>query len=203
MEGVSNEGIEDVGKTLGRSLGPEIVLRRRGEANTTVPYLEGHRAISLANAIFGYGGWSSQIMDSKVENEERGTDGNLFVEVTVTCRITLAARHGGVFKENIGHGSHEKMKQRGKAKEKALKEAVTDALKRVLRQFGEAMGNCMYNKEYIAAVTKVRSVFKRIRFNEDQLYRLQVNRKRNFDGNVKDVGANSSEGGHTSTDFLI
>lgn len=37
------------------------------------------------------------------------------------------------------------------------KEAVTDALKRTLRNFGSLLGNCLYDKQYTAAVGNVKS----------------------------------------------
>lgn len=43
------------------------------------------------------------------------------------------------------------------ASSQAKKEAVTDALKRALRQFGDALGNCVYNKAYLAEVAKMKA----------------------------------------------
>ena len=40
--------------------------------------------------------------------------------------------------------------------EKTKKEATTDALKRALRNFGNVLGNCIYDKDYIAKVTKIK-----------------------------------------------
>ena len=36
--------------------------------------------------------------------------------------------------------------------EKARKEAVTDGMKRALRSFGNLLGNCLQDKEYIKLV---------------------------------------------------
>lgn len=41
--------------------------------------------------------------------------------------------------------------------EKAKKEGTTDALKRALRNFGNILGNCLYDKEYLGKVTKLRA----------------------------------------------
>jgi DNA repair and recombination protein RAD52 len=40
--------------------------------------------------------------------------------------------------------------------EKAKKEGTTDALKRALKNFGNVLGNCVYDRDYIAKVTKVK-----------------------------------------------
>jgi DNA recombination protein Rad52 len=45
-------------------------------------------------------------------------------------------------------------RNRGQAFEKAKKEAVTDALKRCLRAFGNAMGNCLYDKTFLRNIQK-------------------------------------------------
>jgi len=52
----------------------------------------------------------------------------------------------------VGFGSAENVRGKGKAVEQAKKTAVTDALKRAFRQFGSALGNCCYDKEYIAKI---------------------------------------------------
>ena len=75
----------------------------------------------------------------------------------------------------MGYGTADNMPKKGMALEKARKEAVTDAAKRALRQFGNSLGNCLYDKEYVKAVearNKVQPVDKtraqRIVANEDQ-----------------------------------
>jgi DNA recombination protein Rad52 len=46
----------------------------------------------------------------------------------------------------------ENVKSKGAALDKARKEAVTDAIKRALRIFGNHLGNCCYDKDYLKAV---------------------------------------------------
>jgi len=46
----------------------------------------------------------------------------------------------------------ENVRTKGAAMDKARKEAVTDATKRALRLFGNHLGNCCYDKEYLRAV---------------------------------------------------
>jgi hypothetical protein len=42
--------------------------------------------------------------------------------------------------------------------EKAKKEAVTDGLKRALKAFGNAMGNCLYDKNYLKKIQKINAL---------------------------------------------
>ncbi|XP_044721266.1 rad52/22 family double-strand break repair protein [Hirsutella rhossiliensis] len=61
------------------------------------------------------------------------------------------------FHEGTGYGGGSKgAKTPGEALELAIKEAETDAFKRALRRFGEALGNCLYDKDYLAWIEKVR-----------------------------------------------
>ena len=60
------------------------------------------------------------------------------------------------FHEDIGYGHIENCKGKAAAFEKAKKEGTTDGLKRALRSFGNVLGNCIYDKEYLAKVTKVK-----------------------------------------------
>ena len=71
--------------------------------------------------------------------------------------------------KDIGYGHIENCKSKAAAFEKAKKEAATDALKRSLRTFGNVLGNCLYDKEYLSRVTKVR--FGKQRWNIDDLHR--------------------------------
>jgi len=60
----------------------------------------------------------------------------------------------GVFHEDIGYGVSEGMKSKALSLEKARKEAVTDGLKRALKSFGESLGNCISDKDYLKFITK-------------------------------------------------
>ncbi len=46
----------------------------------------------------------------------------------------------------------ENVRSKGAALDKARKEAVTDAIKRALRIFGNHLGNCCYDKDYLRSI---------------------------------------------------
>jgi DNA repair and recombination protein RAD52 len=81
-------------------------------------------------------------------------------------RVTL---RDGTYHEDIGYGHIENSKGKAAAFEKAKKEGTTDALKRALRHFGNVLGNCIYDKTYLAKVTKMRVA--PAKFDEGQLHR--------------------------------
>ena len=74
-----------------------------------------------------------------------------YVGVSTFVRIQLK---DGAYHEDIGYGVSEGMRSKALSIEKARKEAVTDGLKRALRSFGNLLGNCISNKEYLKFVQR-------------------------------------------------
>ena len=60
----------------------------------------------------------------------------------------------GTYHEDVGYGVSEGMRSKALSIEKARKEAVTDGLKRALRGFGNLLGNCISNKEYLKFIQR-------------------------------------------------
>lgn len=157
---------QKISEQLDKSLGPEYLSVRPGFGNAQLTYVEGWLIISIANSIFGFDGWSSKIKNFTEEYSEV-IDGKLSVAYTCCCRVTLK---DGTYKEDVGFGSAENQRQKGLAIEKAKKEAATDAIKRTLRQFGNALGNCCYDKEFIKNVqVSAKTMFKNVNFDKSKL----------------------------------
>jgi recombination DNA repair RAD52 pathway protein len=99
-------------------------------------YIAGWFAISEANRIFGFDGWSRETVETRcvLTRENRGT----FVAVYVAkVRITVQAKGATVIRE--GHGSGEgRGTSPGEVHDIALKAAETDATKRAFATFGKA-----------------------------------------------------------------
>ncbi|KAH1739691.1 hypothetical protein KXX41_006226 [Aspergillus fumigatus] len=156
---------------LRQQLGAEFISTRRGAGNQELSYLTGCDAIRIANAVFGFDGWSSEIR--KVEVIYCNNEGGRWsAGVSVNVRVTLA-KYGGVYREDLGYGQAIKLSSQLEAVEKAGKEAETDGLKRALRQFGEVTGNCMYDKKYLSQIGKHRrGAGDVISFDEKSLFHL-------------------------------
>ena len=58
----------------------------------------------------------------------------------------------GTFHEDVGYGTSEGMKSKALSIEKARKESITDGMKRALKSFGNALGNCLSDKDYLRYV---------------------------------------------------
>ena len=140
---------------LEKQLGPEYISSRAGPLGQKVHYLAAEKCIQLANEVFGFNGWSSQIMDVTVDFfDENPTTFKISLGISVIVRVTL---RDGTFHEDIGYGHIENCKGKAAAFEKAKKEGTTDALKRALRSFGNVLGNCIYDKDYLSKVTKIKA----------------------------------------------
>ncbi|KAL2833379.1 DNA repair and recombination protein radC [Aspergillus cavernicola] len=152
---------------LNKKLGPEYISARPGAAGQKVHYLTADKCINLANEAFGFNGWSSSIQNIMIDFvDEFSTTGKVCLGLSVIVRVTLK---DGTYHEDVGYGHIENCKGKAAAFEKAKKEATTDALKRALRSFGNVLGNCIYDKDYISKVTKVKTVPSKL--DVDELHR--------------------------------
>ncbi|XP_018013763.1 uncharacterized protein LOC108670780 [Hyalella azteca] len=132
--------------TLGKKLGPALISQRPSSSEgQRVAFVETWRLISLANEIFGFNGWSNSISSHSIDYVDE-VDGCYFVGVSASVRVTLK---DGTYHEELGYGVSEGLPSKGSAIEKARKEAVSDGLKRALRNFGNALGNCLGDKQYL------------------------------------------------------
>ena len=128
-------------KALRRNLDQRYVRTR--EANgRELSYIEGWYAISEANRIFGFDGWSRETVESRcvLARENRGA----FLAV-YTARVRISVQAGGTTIIREGHGSGEgRGASPGEVHDTALKAAETDATKRALATFGRPFGLALY-----------------------------------------------------------
>src|SRR5512146_2836698 len=120
------------------------VIRSRHRNGRELSYIEGWYAVSQANRIFGFDGWSRETLDVRcvLARENRGS----FIAVyTAKVRITVQAAGATIIRE--GHGSGEgKGSSPGEVHDIGLKAAETDATKRALATFGRPFGLALYSK---------------------------------------------------------
>ena len=131
-------------------------IRTREANGRELSYIEGWYAISEANRIFGFDGWSRETVESRcvLARENRGT----FLAVYVArVRITVQAEGATVVRE--GHGTGEgRGTSPGEVHDIALKAAETDATKRALATFGKPFGLELYRSGKAAAPQKPSSL---------------------------------------------
>ncbi|MEE6478033.1 hypothetical protein FKM82_011718 [Ascaphus truei] len=73
----------------------------------------------------------------------------------ISSRQAGGGQKDGSYHEDVGYGVSEGLKSKALSLEKARKEAVTDGLKRALRCFGNSLGNCIMDKDYLRAINKL------------------------------------------------
>ncbi|KAF5381340.1 hypothetical protein D9615_008363 [Tricholomella constricta] len=140
---------------LNQKLGPEYISQRPGPGGgPKLTYAEGWKIINLANEVFGFNGWSSNVVSLTTDFIDYNEESRRYnVGTTAIVRVTL---RDGVYHEDIGYGMVENSKSKGASLDKCKKEAVTDGLKRALRSFGNLLGNCLYDKSYTQEVVKIK-----------------------------------------------
>jgi len=123
-------------------------IRTRAANGRQLSYLEGWYAMSEANRIFGFDGWSRETVETRcaVARENRGT----FLAIYIArVRITVHADGAMIIRE--GHGTAEgRGTSPGEVHDIALKAAETDATKRALATFGKPFGLELYRSDRTA-----------------------------------------------------
>ncbi|KAI9101119.1 DNA repair and recombination protein rad22 [Phlyctochytrium arcticum] len=152
--GAQNFGNPDeqtIAHKLSQQLGPEFISQRAGPGGSKVSYLEGWKATQIANDIFGFNGWASTVIDMTVDFVDIDS-GRVSMGISAIVRVTLK---DGSFHEDVGYGSIDNAKSKAAAFEKSKKEAVTDATKRALKNFGNSVGACLYDKDYLKKISRM------------------------------------------------
>lgn len=125
--------------------------------------------------------------------DENTTNGKITLGLSTIVRVTL---RDGTYHEDIGYGHIENCKGKAAAFEKAKKEAATDAMKRALRNFGNVLGNCLYDKDYLGKVTKLKVAPSK--WDAENLYRhpdfAPIKRESIADAAVREQHQNNGNG---------
>jgi len=118
------------------------VRTRHAHDGRELSYLEGWYAISEANRIFGFDGWSRETIESRcvLSRENKG----IFLAVYIArVRLTVQADGASIIREGHGTGEGRGISP-GEVHDIALKAAETDATKRALATFGKPFGLELY-----------------------------------------------------------
>lgn len=146
---------------LDQKLGREYLDVTRVFRNANTYFLRSEQAHELADQIFGRGSWTVEekwhVLNYELaQAPSRGaassaTTSEYEVSVCVCCRVAL---QDGSFQEDIGNGvfTHS---SKASAYTQAKQYATNDATKRCLRKFGNALGNCLYDKSYTSFLDRI------------------------------------------------
>jgi DNA repair and recombination protein RAD52 len=102
---------------LNKRLGPEYISQRPGPAGgPKLTYAEGWKIINLANEVFGFNGWSSNVVNLTTDFVEYSEESRRYnVGVTAILRVTL---RDGTHHEDVGYGMLENSKSKAAALDK-------------------------------------------------------------------------------------
>src|SRR6516165_6911677 len=129
-------------RALKRNPDNRHVRTRHAPDGRELSYLEGWYAISEANRIFGFDGWSRETVDSRcvLARENKGIFLALYI---ARVRLTVQADGASIIREGHGTGEGRGISP-GEVHDIALKAAETDATKRALATFGKPFGLELY-----------------------------------------------------------
>lgn len=140
---------EKIMADLAKPLDPSKVASRDAGRGRSVPYLEGWYVVSAANGIFGFDGWSYEVLGTEavrswtVQRTNR-TTGETYDDLETLYQARVSVTALGVTRIDIG--TNVTSGDTPEAHDTAIKGAATDGLKRALRTFGAQFGNDLYDK---------------------------------------------------------
>lgn len=102
---------------LNQKLGPEYISQRPGPGGgQKLTYAEGWKIINLANEVFGFNGWCSNLVNITTDFIDYSEESKRYsVGVSAIVRVTL---RDGVYHEDVGYGMLENSKSKGMALDK-------------------------------------------------------------------------------------
>lgn len=140
-------------KLLEAKLDADAVSERQG-----LSYIESWHAIAEANRVFGFGMWSTRLiemrhlgdtLDDKNGKTRYNTAYLALYEVSVqgVAAETLKAAGLSCVYQDVGFGNAFSYQNPLDNHEKASKEAASDSIKRCLRNLGNVFGLALYDKQ--------------------------------------------------------
>ena len=121
-------------------------VAKRGQAGRQLSYLEAWDVKAHLIRIFGFGGWSAEVLSADLAFEDKNEKGQWNVGYKVILQLTVGdyANGGSVMYTEAAVGSAT-LPQRGEAHDMAIKTAESDALKRAAINLGTQFGLSLYN----------------------------------------------------------
>lgn len=147
-------------KALMGSLNPSRIARR-SQGGRSLSYLEGWDVKATLIRVFGFGGFDSEVIETKIvdieripSDDPRNTTSHEQVIVLAQVSLRLAIHQtGAVYCETAA--SSQKGRDVGEVADFAIKTAATDALKRCAINLGTQFGLSLYNNGATADVIRV------------------------------------------------
>lgn len=127
-------------------------VAKRQQAGRNLSYLEAWDVKAHLIRIFGFGGWSWNVVSADLAFEEKNEKGQWSVGYKVHGTLNIHDLHCSYSEAAVGSAS---LPQRGEAHDMAIKTAESDALKRAAINLGTQFGLSLYNDGSMTDVVKV------------------------------------------------
>jgi recombination DNA repair RAD52 pathway protein len=124
-------------------------VAKRSQAGRQLSYLEAWDVKAHLIRIFGFGGWSWNVLKAELAFEEQNEKGQWNVGYKVIGRLYISQLGCDYSEAAVGSAS---IPQRGEAHDMAIKTAESDALKRAAINLGTQFGLSLYNDGSLADV---------------------------------------------------
>lgn len=132
-----------------KGINPTRIAKRQGGGGKSLSYLESWDVKAHLIRIFGFGGWSWNVLKAELAFEEQNERGNWNVGYKVIGRLNIHQLGCEYTEAAVGSAS---LSQRGEAHDMAIKTAESDALKRAAINLGDQFGLSLYNNGATAPV---------------------------------------------------
>ena len=134
-----------------KPLNPSRVAKRSGGGGMQLSYLEAWDVKAHLIRVFGFDGWSWDVLSVEQVFEEKTDKGNWNVGYKVLGRLLV---HDGPVSFTEAAVGSSTLGQRGEAHDMAVKTAESDALKRAAINLGTQFGLSLYNNGSTQDVVK-------------------------------------------------
>ena len=132
----------DIADLLATDVPPEHVTQREGAGGMKLDYVTGRYVKQRLNEIFGWDGWSYEVIRVELFPEECTAFAHVRLKVMETpAPEYMLISSPGVTKDGLAYGHGRKGAE---GFDFAIAEAVTDALKRAAVSLGQNMGLSLY-----------------------------------------------------------
>jgi recombination DNA repair RAD52 pathway protein len=132
-------------------------VQQRQQAGRSLSYLEAWDVKAHLIRIFGFLGWSADVIESELVFEEKNEKGNWDVAYKVALRLRIHADDNFLGEATyteaaVGSAS---LPRRGDAHDMAIKTAESDALKRAAINLGDQFGLSLYHNGSLKPVVQM------------------------------------------------
>ena len=132
-----------------KGINPTRIAKRQGGGGKSLSYLESWDVKAHLIRIFGFGGWSWNVLKAELAFEEKNEKSQWNVGYKVIGRLYIPPLECDYTEAAVGSAS---LPQRGEAHDMAIKTAESDAIKRAAINLGDQFGLSLYNNGSTAPV---------------------------------------------------